>query len=182
MSDFTWYLQGTTDTEIAETDILQFASTGFNSRIVVDDYNESTHVKTSVGADKSSANTPNNNRYVSSNQVSINEGANQSLSTVVDSEATLLIKIEDVASFQVEDAIFFVYNGTSVATPPVDLDFQVAEVGNTDFTQALGKGDALALDDKTVASTEQNYYIVASLSPEDFGTKTGTMCFEGVLV
>lgn len=182
MSTFTWYLQGTTDTEITETDVLQFASTGFNSRIVVDDYNESTHVKTSGGVDKSSANTPNNNRYVSSNQVSINEGANQSLSTVVDNEATLLIKIEDVSSFKIEDVIFYVYNGASVNTPPVDLDFQVAEVGDTDFTQALGRAFALALDDKTVASTEQNYYILASLSPENFGTKTGTMRFEGVLV
>jgi hypothetical protein len=181
MSTFTWYLQGTTNTEIAETDILQFAGMGFNSTIIVGDYNKSTHVKTSAGADKSSANTPNNNRYVSSNQVSINEGANQSLSTVINSKATLLIKIEDLATFQVEDAIFFVYKG-AVATPPADLDFQVAEVGDTDFTQALGKGDALALDDKTVASTEQNYYIVASLSPEDFGTRTGTMRFEGVLI
>ena len=181
MSTFTWYLQGTTNTEIAETDILQFAGMGFNSTIIVGDYNKSTHVKTSAGADKSSANTPNNNRYVSSNQVSINEGANQSLSTVINSKATLLIKIEDLATFQVEDAIFFVYKGTTT-TPPADLDFQVAEVGDTDFTQALGKGDALALDDKTVASTEQNYYIVASLSPEDFGTRTGTMRFEGVLI
>jgi hypothetical protein len=173
MSDFTWYLQGTSDTEIEDTDILQFASGTFDSRMLVGDFNESTHVKTSGGADKSSGNTPNNNRYVSINEVSVNEGSDQALNTVVDGEAILKIVIEDTSSFEVESGKFYISGN--------DIDFQVAEVGDTNFTQAIDSASALDLDDKSTPATSQTYYLIASLSPETFGTLSATMRFEGVL-
>lgn len=59
------YLQGATPTEIEATDKLQLAGGTFDSRIVVGAYNASTHVKTAADADKSAANTPKNNKFIS---------------------------------------------------------------------------------------------------------------------
>jgi hypothetical protein len=66
MATFTWALQGGTPTTVGATDIVQLAgSAGFDSKITVGEYNDTTHVKSNVGANDSSGNTPNNVKFIS---------------------------------------------------------------------------------------------------------------------
>jgi len=184
---FSWYLQGGSDTEIAASDILQFAGlAGFSSRITVEEYNDTTHVKTSVGANKSSANTPKNNKFISQaggagakSQVDVGAGT-VNLDTVAEGSAVLKINLSDVGSFEVESAVFYTYDGVTAATQPVGLDIRAGEVTNANFTQAEGSGSPLLLIDKTTPAMSQDYFIVLSVSPISAGLLPMTMRIEGV--
>ncbi len=174
------YLQGTTPTEIAATDKLQFAGGAFDGKITVDEYNDSSHVKTDANADKSSANTPNNNKYVSSSTVSLNGGGAVNLNTATTSQCALNINFDySTSEVEISDAIFYAYDGSTTTDAPVGVIFQAAEQGDSNWTEAGGSGSALSLDDKTVAANEHNYYILVSAKPTSIGAKTGKFRYEG---
>lgn len=177
MATFTFELQGGTDTEIEATDILQFAGGTFDSRITVDAYNSSSHVKTSGGADKSSANTPVNNKFISQaggtagdSQVDIG-GGTVDLDTLADANATLKVTFSDLASVSIENAVAYGYDGTTPATAPVGVDLRIAEVGDANFTEAEGSGSAMSLADQATPATDHYYYLVVSASPTSVGLK-----------
>ncbi len=183
MATFTWHLQGATATEIAATDTLQFANGSFDGKITVNEYNGSTHVKASDNTDKSSGNTPNNNKFISQtggtggdSQVDWGEGT-KDLDTITTAKASLKINFSDSASVITEDAVFYAYDGTTPATPPAGVDIRAAEVGNANFTEIEGSGKALAIADDT-AATSHDYYIVISASPTSVGAKTGKVRIE----
>ncbi len=183
MATFTFTLQGATPTVIAATDKLQFAAGTFDSKITVNEYNSSTHVKDSEDADKSAANTPKNNKFISAtggtggdSQVDVGAGT-VDLDSVTSGNAALKINFADDASVITEDAVFYAYDGTTPATPPVGLDVEAAEVGDANFTQAEGSGAALALADQG-AGTSHDFFIVLSVSPTSVGAKTGKIRVE----
>ncbi len=184
MATFTWELQGSTPTEIGATDILQFAgSGGFDTSIPVTEYNDTTHVKASGGDDLSDGNTPNNNKFISQtggtggdSQADWGDGT-EDLDQITTAEAALHILFSDDASVATSDAVIYGYDGTTPATPPVNVDVRLAEVGDTNFVQAEGSGAALELEDQT-ADTDHDYYIVASMSPSTAGLKTGKLRIE----
>lgn len=189
MTDIAFYLQGVTPTEIdfSADDVLRFAAATFASAIFVNQYNDTTHVKTDGGADKSSANTPNNNKYISQaggtggdSQADWGDGT-EDLDQISEAEATLKISITDVANFVVHDAVFYSYNGVTPATAPVGMNVKAAEVGNANFTDAEGSGSSLALADQLTPATSHDFYIALSKSPTAIGLKTSTDRFEGVL-
>lgn len=177
MATFIWYLQGTTPTTIGGTDILQFAGAGgFNSKIQVNAYNDTTHVKAAGGSNLSTGNTPRNNKFISQtggtggdSQVDVGSGT-VDLDTVTTGQAALRINFSDAASVITEECIFYAYNGTTPATAPPGLDVRAAEVGNANFTEVEGSGNALAIQDDT-AATSHDYYIVLSASPTSVGLK-----------
>ncbi|MCK9629321.1 MAG: hypothetical protein M0R37_12120 [Bacteroidales bacterium] len=177
MATFTFSLQGGTPTEVEATDILQFAGGTFDSRIVVDAYNASTHVKTAVGADKSAANTPKNNKFISQagggggdSQVDVGAGT-VDLDSVAEADAALKINFADAALVAVVDAVVYGYDGTTPATAPVGVDLRLAEVGNANFTEAEGSGSPCALADQTTPATSHDFFVVASASPVSVGLK-----------
>lgn len=177
MATFTWSLQGASPTTIEATDIVQFAGAGgFDSKVAVDAYNDTTHVSSSVGANDSSGNTPNNNKFISQtggtagdSQADWGDGT-EDLDAITTAEASLLINFADASSVITESAIFYAYDGTTPATAPTGVDFRAAEVGDTNFTEAEGSGAAVSITDDT-ASTSHNYYIVISASPTSVGLK-----------
>lgn len=174
MADIKWYLQGNIDTEIDKTDVLLFADMYFNSGLLVGDYNKTTHVKTDLGVNKSDGNEPNNNRYVSINKVSINEGTNKNLNTVSNAEAIIKLEVENDTDFTVEDAIIYLIGN--------NIDFQIAEIGNTNFTKVIDITTALQLNNKTTPAKKHTYYLVASMSPATFGTLSSKLKFQGVFL
>jgi hypothetical protein len=189
MTEFDFSLQGVTPTEIRsiEEDILLFAGAGFSDAIYVNDWNDSTHVKSAVGADLSSANTPNNNKFVSQvggtggdSQVSVNGGATQDLDTVIDSEAALHIQVTNEAAIEITGAIFFSYNGVAPATPVAGLSVKAAEVGDANFSSPNGNAAPLELTDQA-ANTTHDYYIVLSKGPTTPGLKQDKLRFEAVI-
>lgn len=184
MATFTWQLQGTSPTTIEATDSLQFAGAGgFNDPIDVGEYNDTTHVKSSGGANDSSANTPNNNKFISQtggaggdSQADWGDGT-ENIDQITTAEAALKINFADAASVSVVDAILYAYDGSTPATAPVGVDIRGAEVGDTNFVQIEGSGSALELTDQG-ASTSHDYYIVLSASPTSVGAKTGALRIE----
>ena len=166
MATFTWYLQGSTDTEIADTDNLQFAAGTFDSKITVDAYNDSTHVKADDDSDKSSGNSPVNNNY---------DEASLPLS---DAECALKVNFAHTSDVEVENAIFYAYDGTTTTNAPDGVTFQAAESGDSTWTAVGGSGSALALDDKTTAASSHDYFLPVSAKPTSVGAKTGKMRME----
>lgn len=177
MATFTWYLQGTSDTTIEATDIVQFAgSGGFDSKITVGEYNDTTHVKASGGADDSSGNTPNNVKFISQSggtggdsQADWGDGT-EDLDQILDAECTLKINFSDASSVATSSAIFYAYDGTTTTNGPTGVTFVAAESGDTNFTAAEGSGSALSLSDQS-AATSHDFFIACSASPDSVGLK-----------
>ncbi len=178
MATFTFTLQGATPTVIEATDVLQFAGAGgFDSKVTVGEYNDTTHVKSSGAANDSSGNTPNNNKFISQaggtggdSQADWGDGT-EDLDQITDAECALLINFADASSVAITDAIFYAYDGSTTTAAPTGVTFVAAEQGDTNFTGAEGSGSALALADQA-AATSHDYYIVPSASPDSVGLKS----------
>lgn len=177
MATFTWTLQGTSPTTIEATDIIQFAGASFDDPITVDEWNDSTHVESSVGANDSDGNTPNNNKFVSDaggtggdSEADWGDGT-EDLDQITTAEAALKINFSDASSVTTTSAIFYAYNGSSTATGPTGVNFKAAEVGDATFTDAEGSGSAVSITDDT-AATSHDYFLVVSASPASVGEKT----------
>lgn len=186
---FAWALQGVTPTTIDSDDILQFAGVnGFNDPVFVGQYNDTTHVKSSVGADDSSANTPNNNKFISQaggtggdSQADWGDGT-EDLDQITTAEASLKITVSEAVNITVTDILFYTYEqGGATTDPAPDIDVKAAEVGDANFTSPEGSAAALALADSSTPATSHNFYIVISQSPEAVGLKPATMRFEAVV-
>ena len=171
MATFTFTLQGSSDTVIGATDRLQFAGAGgFDSKVTVGAYNDSTHVKSSADANDSNGNTPENNKYVSGTTADWGDGV-ENLNLITDAECALKINFSDAASVEITDAIFYAYDGTTTTAVPTGVTFQAAEQGDANWSNAEGSAAAVALADQA-AATSHDYFIAVSASPESVGLKS----------
>lgn len=164
-------LQGTSDTTIEATDYLHFANGSFGGSITVGSYNDSTHVRSSGGSDDSSANTPNNVKYIASGTGDWGDGT-ESLTAITDAEATLKITVAYDSSITVTGITFYAYDGTTPANAPSGMNFYAAESGDSAWTQAHGSGSALAIDNSSTPATSHDFYVLVSASPTSVGTKS----------
>ena len=177
MATFTWTLQGSSDTTIDATDLLQFAGATFDSAITVNAYNDSTHVESNVGANDSSGNTPNNNKFVSQSgggggdsQADWGDGT-EDIDAILTTECALKVNFAHGSAVAVSGAIFYADDGTTTTAVPTGVDFRCAEQGDTNFTEAEGSASALSLDD-SASATSHDYFILVSASPTSVGEKT----------
>lgn len=177
MATFVWTLQGVSPTTIDSNDIIQFAGASFDDPITVGAWNDSTHVESSVGANDSSGNTPNNNKFISQSggtggdsQADWGDGT-EDLDQITDAEASLKVNFSHGTAVAVSGVKFYAYNGTTPATAPSNVNVVCAEVGDTNFTEAEGSGSALSLDN-SASATSHDFYIVLSASPATVGEKT----------
>jgi hypothetical protein len=177
MATYTWYLQGASPTTIEATDIIQFAGGTFDSAITVGEYNSSTHVESSVGADDSSANTPKNSKFISQSggtggdsQVDIG-GGTVDLDTIATGDCPLKINFADAASVTVTEHILYAYDGSTVTDPPTGVTFVAAEQGDANWTAAEGQASPVTVADDT-AATSHDFFFLISVSPDSVGEKT----------
>lgn len=169
---FTWELQGTSPTTIGAlaTDEIDFSGGTFGAKVVVAAYNDSCHVRTLPSTDKSSANTPRNNKFISATTADWGDGT-ETNTNIIDSEAALKVNFAHGSSVITENAIFFAYQqGAATTVPPVDVTFQAFESGDTNWINADGSGAALALADNGT-STSHDFFIAVSASPDAVGLK-----------
>lgn len=177
MATFTWTLQGSSPTTIDASDIVQFAgSGGFDSKVTVGEYNDTTHVSSSGGANDSSGNTPNNNKFISQaggtggdSQADWGDGT-EDIDAILDAECAIKINFADASSVSTESAILYAYDGSTTTVAPTGVTFVAAEGGDANFTAAEGSASAVSLADQG-ASTSHDFYIVASVSPDSVGLK-----------
>jgi len=167
----TWELQGSSGTTIEATDLIQFSDGTFDNPITVSSYNDGTHVRSSGGADDSDGNTPNNVKYIASGTADWGDGT-EDIEDCLDGEATLKITISESSSITVTDITMYAYDGTTPATAPTGTDVQLAEVGDTEWTNADGSGAALSIDDSDTPATDHYFYILMSASPSTVGVKS----------
>lgn len=178
MATYTWVLQGSTPTTIEATDLLQFAgASGFDDPITVGEYNDTTHVESSVGANDSSGNTPNNNKFISQSggtgsdsQADWGDGT-EDIDAILEAECTLEINFAHGSAVAVSGHTIYAYDGTTPATAPTDIDFRIAELADTNFTNAEGSGSAMSVADSSSA-TSHDFYFLVSASPDSVGEKT----------
>jgi hypothetical protein len=167
----TWLLQGSSDTTIEATDLIQFSDGTFDNPITVSSYNDGTHVRSSGGADDSSGNTPNNVKYVASGTADWGDGT-ESLADILDAECTLKITVAYDSSITVTDITMWAYDGTTESTAPTNLDVYLAESGDAAWTNADGSASALAIDDSSTPATSHDFYVAMSVSPSAVGTQS----------
>lgn len=174
----TWYLQGGTPTEIEDTDFIAFADGTFGNPITVDAYNDSTHVRGSGGADDSTGNTPNNVKFISDagggggdSQADWGDGT-EDIDAILQAECTLNIDVTFDTNITVTDISLYAYDGTTPANAPTGMNVKMAELGDTNFTDAHGSGSALSITDSTTPATSHDFYILLSASPTTVGVKS----------
>ena len=171
MAVYIWYLQGTSPTTIEATDILQFAGGTFDSAITVSSYNDSTHVESNVGADDSSGNTPHNNKYLTSNTVSLNGAGSTSLSATTEAACALKYNFAHGSAVAVTGHTFYAYDGTTTTAVPTGVTFQASEQGDANWTNAEGSAAAVSITD-SASATSHDFFLQVSASPESVGEKT----------
>jgi hypothetical protein len=177
---FTWTLQGVSPTTIGAlaTDELEFAGAGgFGSKVTVGAWQDTTHVRTLPSTDKSTGNTPENNKFISQtgggagdSEADWGDGT-EDIDAILTSECALLINFAHGSSVITENAIFFGYQqGASTTTVPLDVNVKAAEQGDIIFTDAEGSAAALGLTDQGT-STSHDFFIILSCSPSAVGLK-----------
>ena len=164
-------LQGTSPTTIGATDSLAFSDGTFGNAITVASYNGGTHVRSSGGADSSDGNTPNNVKYVASGTGDWGDGT-EAIENMTTGEATLKISISEDSNITVTDITMYAYDGTTPTNAPTGMDVQLAEQGDTSWTNADGSAAALTISDSTTPATAHHFYIAASASPSSVGVKS----------
>ena len=177
MAVYTWTLQGASPTTIDSDDIIQFSGGAFDSAIDVGEYNDGTHVESSVGADDSNGNTPNNVKFISQagggggdSQADWGDGT-EDIDQILDAECTLKINFAHGSSVAITNHVLYAYDGTTPATGPTDVTVVAFESGDTNFTNIEGSGNQLSITDSG-ASTSHDFYIGLSASPDSVGEKT----------
>jgi len=167
----TWYLQGVTPTELEDGDFLAFTDGTFGNPITVDGYNDGTHVRGSGGADDSTANTPNNVKYVASGTGDWGDGT-EDMADILEAECTLHIDITYDTNITVTDITMYAYDGTTPATGPVAIKVYMAELADAAWTEVDGSGTALSITDSDTPATTHDFYVSVSLAPESVGVKS----------
>lgn len=171
MATYTWTLQGTSPTTIDSSDIIQFAGAVFGSAIFVDDYQDSTHVKSSGGANDSFGNSPHNSKYISDTNVSIDGGSSGLVESVTTANCPLKINFSHGSSVAISAHYLYAYDGSDTENAPTEVTFKVCEQGTTPWVEAGGSAAALAVADRTTA-TSHNFYFMISASPTTVGLKS----------
>lgn len=173
----TWVLQGVTPTTIDATDSIAFSDGTFGNPIIVGSYNDGTHVRSNAAANDSSANTPNNVKFISQSggtggdsQADWGDGT-EDLDAMTTAEATLKLTVAYDSNITISSAIMYAYDGTTPATAPTGMDVYLAEQADTNWTNADGSAAALALGDKSTPATSHDYYIAVSTKPTTVGVK-----------
>lgn len=168
----TWALRSTTtDTTIDSTDSLAFSDGTFGNAITVNAYNGGSHVRSSAGANDSSAVTTRNVKYIASGTADWGDGT-ESLTDITDAECTLKLTIAYDTEITVTDISLYGYDGTTDATGPVGMTVQLAEQGDAAWTTTTGNDGVLAIADSDTPATSHDFFVAVSASPTSVGVKS----------
>ena len=182
MATFTWYgYISAAWTDLAANTIV-FSGSTFGSAITVASWNDGTFAGN--GDPGTTQGTMNNNKYLTSNTISINGGGSEALNdtNLTANECTVKVNFSHGSAVTTSTAYFYCYDGTTTTTEAVGVDVYAFERGvsatawtsvNDDSGNVGGNnsGERLSLADQTSA-TSHDYYVAISVSPESVGAKT----------
>jgi hypothetical protein len=158
--------------------LIQFSDGTFDNPITVSAFNGGTHVRSSGGSDDSTANTPNNVKYIASGTADWGDGT-EACSAILDGECTLKITVGYDTNITVTGITMYAYDGTTPATAPTNLDVYFFEQGDTAWTNADGSAAAMSLTDSTTPATAHDFYVAMSVSPSAVGTQSANKAYFG---
>lgn len=181
MATFTWYgYISAAWTDLAANTVI-FSGSTFGSAITVGSFNDGTFAGN--GDPGTTQGTMNNNKYLTSNTISINGGGSESLNdtNLTANECTLKVNFSHGSSVTTSSAFFYCYDSTTTTTEAVGVDVYAFERGasatawtlvNDDSGNIGGNnsGERLSLADQTTA-TSHDFYVAVSVSPESVGAK-----------
>ena len=150
---------------------MQFAKATFDSAITVGEYQDSTHVESSVGVDDSSGNTPHNSKYLTISTVSLNGAGSTALSATSTAACPLKYNFAHGSAVAVTAHTFYAYDGTTTTAVPTGVTFQASEQGDANWTNAEGSAAAVSITD-SASATSHDFFLQVSASPESVGEKT----------
>lgn len=173
MATYTWTLQGTAPTTIDGTDVIQFAGLAFGNALFVGNYQDTTHVKTSAGVNKSLGNSPHSTKFVDANHFILDGGASTPLSATVPATTDCPLKINFAhgSAVAVTSHLIYAYDSSNTLNPPLDVVFKIAERSNTSWTEAGGSAAALVVGDRA-AAVSHDFFFLVSASPQSVGLKS----------
>jgi len=150
------------------------AAGGFGINVVVNSYQDTTHISDNADTHRCTTNHVNNTKYIDATHVSLNGTASALLSTLTTANAGLLFNFADPSSVATQSGFFYVYAGSDGTATTGIATIQAAQAGTTSTWVSVGTGvttGSLALADQT-ASTSHNFYIATSVTPLSTGAKT----------
>jgi hypothetical protein len=177
MATFTWTGQGTNgsnNTTIGATDVVRFSGSAFGTNVVVNAYQDTTHVENSGGTEICASGIHLHNiKYVSSGNFTLDGGGSTALSGSVPTTAncTLKINFSDATSVVTTGGLFYAYDASTTTVAPTGVTFQAFEQSDTTWTNAGGSASAVTINDDTTA-TSHDYYFGISATPTSVGEKT----------
>lgn len=160
---FGFTLQGDSGTAIDATDKIQVSGGAFDDPIEVGSYQDGTHIETSGGADKSSADNPKNSKYLTSSTVDIG-GGSVALSSVATADCPLKIVVSDASAFAITSSRLWAYDNSVDANPPEDITIKVAQQGDSAWSTPAGSGSAMDCG-ASGSATSHTFYFMLSATP-----------------
>jgi len=152
---------------ISASNVLGFyGSGGFGSPIQVGQYNDSFHIRTSLTDNTDACPPPHltNLKYISDTEVSINGGSPVPLSSVQDTHCIRISVISDV-NITVVGSRIYAYDGNNVDNPPANVLVKMFKLGDTQWSEPMGRTNALSLGTSTTPATQHHFYFGISISP-----------------
>ena len=157
-----------------------FYGPGFGLSVRVGEYNETTFRTTSDGQTDGGA-LPNLRYANASGAFVASEITATELLQVDNSEATLRVRLQTDSAVATQNTTFRAFDRTSIDSAPSGVTAYAAEIikptvsvgsGDAFWTQIQGSGSVLSLDDQSTPSTEHNWYIGLTSTPDSIGEKT----------
>lgn len=162
MATYVWTLQGTSPTTIDATDIIQFAGAVFGSALFINNFQDSTHVKSNAGANDSFGNAPHNTKYIAAGTCQLDGGGTVAVNTITTGQCPLKINFSHGVAVAITNHFIYAYDGVSTANPPTDVTFYIAEQGTAAWTNAEGSAAALAVTDSGSATSHDFFFLISA--------------------
>lgn len=172
-----------------------FGSSGFGASIQVGEWNGRTFISNSNGTSQGAE--LDNVQYLNAQSGILGQvGTGIALTAIPNAQSTMNIRFTNDTAVQTQNAKFYCYDRYSINNPATGVTFKAAEIAHPDVTQAnngsgdtewstlAGTGVVLSLNDSPGVSglynngaggwsdTVHDYYVVASVSPDNIGSKT----------
>jgi len=165
------------DMGIAASQVIGFYGDNFGDTITVGGYQHSIHILEADLADicdDHPANSVENLEYVNGTNVYHRAGASSGALAVSAVENTSLFRyhFNHGSAVSTSGATYYSYDGSTPATPPVEVGVYAFEVDDTTWSSASGSATNLAIDDQG-SGTDHDYYIGVAATPDTVGAKSG---------
>jgi len=158
-----------------------FFGGAFGLSIRVGEYNETTFRTTEDGQSDGGA-VPNLRFANVSGAYVAGEIVATELLEVNNSESTLNIRLTTDSAVGTQNTKFRTFDKTSINNPPSGVTVYAAEIrkdqptvrgsGDTNWTQIFGSGSVLSLDDQGNLSTQHDWFVGLTASPDSIGAKS----------